>query len=86
MKPFGYLLTLASGATAHTIFQELYVNGVSQGHLTGIRYPTYDGPITDVTSTDIICNGGPNPLTTPYPTDVIEVCRPLQIHLADLRF
>lgn len=23
--------------------QELYVNGVSQGHLTGIRVPDYDG-------------------------------------------
>ncbi|KAH7106250.1 glycosyl hydrolase family 61-domain-containing protein [Auriculariales sp. MPI-PUGE-AT-0066] len=67
------LLALCASATAHTIFQELYVNGISQGHLTGIRYPTYDGPITDVSSADIACNGGPNPLTTPYPGTVITV-------------
>lgn len=34
---------LAGSAAAHTIFQELYVNGVSAGHTTGIRVPTYDG-------------------------------------------
>ncbi|KAG8896175.1 hypothetical protein FRB99_009032 [Tulasnella sp. 403] len=33
----------------------------------------YDGPITDVMSNDIICNGGPNPLTTPYPTTIIDI-------------
>ncbi|KDN40982.1 hypothetical protein RSAG8_07688, partial [Rhizoctonia solani AG-8 WAC10335] len=52
---------------------ELYVNGVSAGHLKGIRYPNYDGPITDVTSKDVICNGGPNPLVTPYDKTVIDV-------------
>ncbi|PVF94637.1 hypothetical protein CPB86DRAFT_817837 [Serendipita vermifera] len=66
-------LALTAPALGHTIFQELWVNGVSQGHLTGIRVPNYDGPITDVTSNDIICNGGPNPLITPYPTTVIDV-------------
>ena len=70
---------LVSSASAHTIFQKLYVNGVDQGELTGIRAPDYDGvsarfwdssshcsawltlafqPIQDVTSNDIICNGG----------------------------
>lgn len=34
---------LAGSAAAHTIFQELYVNGVSAGHTTGIRVPSYDG-------------------------------------------
>lgn len=34
---------------------------------------TYDGPITDVTSNDVICNGGPNPLNQPLPTDIINV-------------
>lgn len=33
----------------------------------------YDGPITDVTSTSVICNGPPNPLITPYSTTVIDV-------------
>ncbi|KAF4313397.1 hypothetical protein SLS57_009457 [Botryosphaeria dothidea] len=64
---------LVAAASAHTIFQELYVNGVSQGHTTGIRVPEYDGPITDVTSNDVICNGGVNPLRTPLPSDVINV-------------
>ncbi|PVF94638.1 glycoside hydrolase [Serendipita vermifera] len=66
-------LSLAGSAFGHAIFQELYVNGVSQGHTTGIRVPTYDGPITDVSSNDIICNGGPNPLNQPLPKDVIPV-------------
>ncbi|KAG8947158.1 hypothetical protein FRC04_011011 [Tulasnella sp. 424] len=64
---------LVGGSNAHTIFQKLWVNGVDQGYLNGIRYPTYDGPITDVTSNDIICNGGPNPLVTPYSQTVINV-------------
>lgn len=34
---------LAGSASAHTIFQKLYVNGVDQGELTGIRAPDYDG-------------------------------------------
>ncbi|EJD34799.1 hypothetical protein AURDEDRAFT_140513 [Auricularia subglabra TFB-10046 SS5] len=67
------LLPFAALASAHTIFQQLYVNGASPGHLVGIRYPTYDGPITDVTSNDVICNGGPNPLVTPYSQVVIPV-------------
>ncbi|KAF3274236.1 hypothetical protein TWF970_007985 [Orbilia oligospora] len=65
---------LAVGAaSAHTIFQELWVNGVAQGHTVGIRVPSYDGPINDVTSNDIICNGGPNPLNKPYPSTIIQV-------------
>ncbi|KAH9889852.1 glycosyl hydrolase family 61-domain-containing protein [Cubamyces lactineus] len=64
---------LAAPAFAHTIFQELYVNGVDQGHLTGIRVPDYDGPIMDVTSNDIICNGGINPYHQPISQAVIPV-------------
>jgi len=66
------LLALQS-VSAHTIFQELWVNGVSQGHLNGIRVPDYDGPITDVNSNDIICNGGINPYHQPVSTKVITV-------------
>ncbi|KAG6818843.1 hypothetical protein H0H93_001105, partial [Arthromyces matolae] len=64
---------LASSTTAHTIFQEVYVNGVDQGHLNGIRVPDYDGPITDVTSNDIICNGGINPYHQPMSQTIISV-------------
>ncbi|KAF2841372.1 lytic polysaccharide monooxygenase [Patellaria atrata CBS 101060] len=53
---------LIASVSAHTIFQKLWVNGVDQGQLKGIRAPEYDGPITDVTSNDVICNGGPNPI------------------------
>jgi cellulase len=44
------LPALFTPALGHTIFTQLWVNGVGQGALNGIRYPTYDGPITDVTS------------------------------------
>ncbi|KAI0352661.1 hypothetical protein OH77DRAFT_1497889 [Trametes cingulata] len=76
MKTFASLFALsalASPAFAHTIFQELYVNGVDQGHLTGIRVPDYDGPIMDVTSNDIICNGGINPYHQPISKAIINV-------------
>ncbi|KAI0765557.1 glycoside hydrolase family 61 protein [Irpex lacteus] len=63
-------LLLGSGS-AHTIFQKLYVNGADQGELVGIRAPDYDGPITDVTSNDIICNGGINPYHQPVSKAVI---------------
>lgn len=46
MKGFLGLVSLAvvvQGVLAHTIFQELYVNGISAGHTQGIRVPTYDG-------------------------------------------
>jgi len=46
MKSYLVSLSLAwllSAVAAHSIFQELYVNGVSQGHLVGVRVPDYDG-------------------------------------------
>ncbi|PPQ66958.1 hypothetical protein CVT26_009989 [Gymnopilus dilepis] len=66
-------VVLAGSASAHTIFQTLWVNGVSQGHTVGIRVPSYDGPITDVTSNDVICNGGINPYQQPVSKTVIPV-------------
>ncbi|KAF1994841.1 lytic polysaccharide monooxygenase [Amniculicola lignicola CBS 123094] len=66
--------SLLTAASAHTIFTQLWVNGVAQGHTKGIRVPTYDGPITDVTSENVICNGGGiNALRTPLPKDIINV-------------
>ncbi|TFK74854.1 hypothetical protein BDN72DRAFT_892857 [Pluteus cervinus] len=76
---FASLLFFTQAAVAHTIFQELYVNGVSQGHQQGIRVPDYDGPITDVTSNDVICNGGINPYHTPVSTKVITVAAGSQV-------
>ncbi|KAF2264459.1 hypothetical protein CC78DRAFT_580533 [Lojkania enalia] len=51
------LAAAASSASAHTIFVSL--NGGAVGD--GVRVPSYDGPITEVNSNDIVCNGGPNP-------------------------
>ena len=75
MKYLATLGALLASASAHTIFTQLHVNGLGQGHTKGVRVPvrllprcgcvatltspqTYDGPITDVTSNDMICNGG----------------------------
>ncbi|KAK0455632.1 glycoside hydrolase [Desarmillaria tabescens] len=68
MKSLSAAFALASvvSVSAHSIFQELYVNGVSAGHLEGIRVPDYDGVY-------IICNGGINPYHTPMSTTVITV-------------
>ncbi|KAF5315151.1 hypothetical protein D9619_007055 [Psilocybe cf. subviscida] len=82
MKSTTFIATafaFACSASAHTIFQELYVNGVSAGHMNGIRVPDYDGPITDVTSNDVICNGGINPYHTPISTTVIPVAAGAQV-------
>ncbi|KAJ6473115.1 glycoside hydrolase family 61 protein I, partial [Mycena sanguinolenta] len=74
MKAYLVLASLfAASVYGHTIFQEMYVNGVDQGHLTGIRVVDYDGPITDVTSNDLICNGGINPYHVPLPNTTIKV-------------
>jgi len=75
MRPTSALLvfvTFVATSSAHSIFQEVYVNGVDQGHINGIRVPSYDGPITDVTSDDLICNGGINPYQTPVSTVIIN--------------
>ncbi|KAI0688896.1 glycosyl hydrolase family 61-domain-containing protein [Earliella scabrosa] len=82
MRTFASLLVataLATSAFAHSIFQELHVNGVSQGHMVGIRVPDYDGPITDVSSNDIICNGGINPYHQPISKTVIPVTAGAQV-------
>ena len=50
-------LALATAASAHTIMVSVNSNPVG----SGVRVPSYDGPINSVTSNDIVCNGGPNP-------------------------
>jgi cellulase len=54
-------LMLAGAVSAHTIFQSLEVGGVNQGQGNGVRVPSYNGPIEDVTSNSVACNGAPNP-------------------------
>ncbi|GJE95942.1 glycoside hydrolase family 61 protein [Phanerochaete sordida] len=67
------LAALTMSSSAHTIFQEVYVNGVDQGHINGIRVPTYDGPVTDATSNGLICNGVENPFQQPVSDVIITV-------------
>jgi len=63
--------TLMSLASAHTIFTMLEVEGTTYNTSYAIRDPNYDGPITDVTSQYIACNGGNNPTTaSPYVINV----------------
>ncbi|MCJ1312016.1 hypothetical protein MMC25_005690 [Agyrium rufum] len=64
------LITLVAGASAHSIFQQLSVNGVSQGQLTGVRSPAVNNPVYDVTSEPIVCNTG---LVNPVSTTVIDI-------------
>lgn len=55
-------VVLASAATAHTIFSSLEVGGVNHGVGGGVRVPTYNGPIENVDSNSMACNGNPNTL------------------------
>ena len=63
---FQQIITLGSVAglvSAHTIFTNLQAGGTTYPVSYAIRTPTYDGPISDVTTNDVACNGGPNPTT-----------------------
>ncbi|PIL22355.1 hypothetical protein GSI_15043 [Ganoderma sinense ZZ0214-1] len=50
------LLLAASSVSARTVFSAITVNGVEEGHGVAVRVPTSNAPITDLTSSDIICN------------------------------
>ena len=56
MKSLVLTIALAPLTSSHAIMQAF--NGLSQGR--GIYMPTYDGPIQDVTSQAMACNGSPN--------------------------
>ncbi|EPE27438.1 Cellulose-binding protein [Glarea lozoyensis ATCC 20868] len=73
MKTQSYLsfAALLPFASAHTIFSQLQVGSTTYPISYGIRTPNYDGPINDVSSKDVVCNGGPNP-TTPS-SKIIDV-------------
>lgn len=60
----------ATSISAHTIFQEVSVDGTSQGLLFGVRAPDSNNPVQDVLSADITCNTG---LHSPVSTDVITI-------------
>ena len=48
-------LALAASVNAHAIMQRIMVDGVDQGSLTGIRAPSSNNPVQDVSSTDLLC-------------------------------
>ncbi|CAA7261476.1 unnamed protein product [Cyclocybe aegerita] len=61
---------LAASVAAKTVFSELAVDGVAEGHAIGIRVPSSNAAITDITSDNIICNTN---FITPVSTVVIPV-------------
>jgi len=65
------LATTATIASAHTIFVQLGSGGTINPVGSGIRDPSYDGPILDVTTNYVACNGGNNPTTAS--SDIISV-------------
>jgi len=56
-------VSIPSTASAHSIFAQLVAGGTTYPVGHAIRVPTYDGPINDVTTNYVACNGGPNPTT-----------------------
>ncbi|KAJ0104320.1 glycoside hydrolase family 61 protein [Diaporthe amygdali] len=61
----------SSLASAHTIFSSLEVGGTNHGVGNGVRVPSYNGPVEDVTSNSVACNGPPNP--TSATSKIIDV-------------
>jgi len=57
------LASFLSVGSTHSIFVQLESGGTTHAVGEGIRVPSYDGPITNVLSNDVACNGGPNPTT-----------------------
>ena len=59
MKPSVFLLlAISSISYAHTIAQRVSVNGDENGQLVGIRSPSSDNPIMNVSDANIVCNTG----------------------------
>ncbi|KAL7622466.1 hypothetical protein AAE478_007972 [Parahypoxylon ruwenzoriense] len=56
MKVSSVILSLASLASGHSIFQKVSVNGVDQGQLKGVRAPDSDYPIQNVNDAAFACN------------------------------
>lgn len=56
-------------ASGHTIFVQLEADGTTHAISEGVRTVSYDGPISDVTTDSLACNGAPN--DTPKATDAV---------------
>jgi hypothetical protein len=62
-RSLALLLATSSSSLAHTTFVQLQSGGTTYPVSYAIADPSYDGPITDVTSNSLACNGPPNPTT-----------------------
>jgi len=76
MKFAASLALVVGAANAHTIFQKISVNGADQGQLVGVRAPSSDNPVQDVTSAALACNQG---YVQPVSSQVINVPSGAQI-------
>lgn len=56
MKVPSVVLGLVALVSGHAIFQKVSVDGVDQGQLKGVRAPTSDNPIQDVSDAAFACN------------------------------
>ncbi|KAF5360689.1 hypothetical protein D9756_004861 [Leucocoprinus leucothites] len=66
--------TLAAGVAARTVFSAVSVGGAYQGQGVGVRVPSTNTPVTDITSSSIACNAGVSPTS-----DVIHVAAGSQV-------
>ncbi|KXN88112.1 putative endo-beta-1,4-glucanase D [Leucoagaricus sp. SymC.cos] len=66
--------TFASSAAARTVFSAVSVDGQYQGQGVGVRVPSSNAPVTDISSSSIICNTGVS-----QPSDVIQVSAGKQV-------
>jgi cellulase len=68
---------LLTAVSAHQNLHQLWINDVTPGYQAGIRMPPSNSPVTDITSSDIVCNvnGGTGVSTTVPATegDTIKV-------------
>ena len=70
---YSFIATAAAAyaglASGHTIFVQLEVDGTTHPISHGVRTVMYDGPISDVSSNSLACNGPPN--DAPKATDAV---------------
>ncbi|KAG8996516.1 hypothetical protein FRB90_012703 [Tulasnella sp. 427] len=61
----------ALAANAHSVMQQVHIDGKAQGALKGIRVPKSNSPVTiaQLNGNDVICNA----VRTPLPSDVLAV-------------
>ncbi|KAH7098074.1 glycoside hydrolase [Auriculariales sp. MPI-PUGE-AT-0066] len=87
MKVLSAFVLAVASASAHTILDELYApNGTSYGLHNCLRLPSYDGPITDVTSSSMTITLRWGHTLDSGPTDVIDSSHkgPVMVYMAKI--